>query len=435
MCGKTSEKIRRDEKMREDIKIKRAKKRIGKTNIASNGMKMIIIAYYGSDNMDVRFEDGTVIHNVSYENFKKGYVKNPNFIPKTDHTGKTNIAKNGMQMTVVAYRRYNDIDVQFKDGTIARHKSYGNFKRGYIAHPSVREKNPDVLSYIHRIGEKNVAKNGLEMEIIGYRNCHDIDIKFEDDVVVYHKTYYDFENGNVLHPSRPEKLGKTNIASNGIKMTIVAYRNCNDIDVQFEDGVIVQHKTYDSFKNGCIKHPTKGRHIGEKGVTRTGRKMTIIIYRNYEDMDIMFEDGTIVYNKSYKSFKKGQVKHPSEEESRIGEVRTAKNGMKMIIVDYRKSTDIDVEFEDGYLACNKTYSSFKDGNIRHPHTLANQRIGEVRKNSEGYLMKIKDYRFGTDVDIEFEDGTVLYHKNYYQFKQGAIRKPNNKIQGRNINGN
>ena len=35
-------------------------------------------------------------------------------------------------------------------------------------------------------------------------------------------------------------------------MTIIAYRNSNDIDIQFEDGTIVQHRDYRSFSEGCI---------------------------------------------------------------------------------------------------------------------------------------------------------------------------------------
>lgn len=33
-------------------------------------------------------------------------------------------------------------------------------------------------------------------------------------------------------------------------MTVIRYRGCHDIDVQFEDGTIVQHKRYSNFKKG-----------------------------------------------------------------------------------------------------------------------------------------------------------------------------------------
>lgn len=48
------------------------------------------------------------------------------------------------------------------------------------------------------------------------------------------------------------KISETAIANNGMLMTIVAYRNDEDIDVQFENGTIVENQRYDDFKNGNI---------------------------------------------------------------------------------------------------------------------------------------------------------------------------------------
>lgn len=40
-------------------------------------------------------------------------------------------------------------------------------------------------------------------------------------------------------------------------MTIIEYINNRDISIQFEDGVIVKHRSYSGFKNGTIKHPIR----------------------------------------------------------------------------------------------------------------------------------------------------------------------------------
>ena len=50
--------------------------------------------------------------------------------------------------------------------------------------------------------------------------------------------------------------------------------------------------------------------IGEINYNNKNQKMTIINYRKYDDIDIMFDDNTIV-NSCYKSFKKGQIKNPN----------------------------------------------------------------------------------------------------------------------------
>ena len=51
------------------------KNRIGEANIAKNGQKMMIIAYRGYNDADIKFEDGTVVCNKRYEDFKKGNIK------------------------------------------------------------------------------------------------------------------------------------------------------------------------------------------------------------------------------------------------------------------------------------------------------------------------------------------------------------------------
>ena len=40
-----------------------------------------------------------------------------------ERIGMTKIAKNGMQMTIIGYRSRKDIDVQFENGAIAKHKN------------------------------------------------------------------------------------------------------------------------------------------------------------------------------------------------------------------------------------------------------------------------------------------------------------------------
>lgn len=54
----------------------------------------------------------------------------------------------------------------------------------------------------------------------------------------------------------------------------------------------------------------KLNRVGEINYNKQGEKMTIIRYRISNDIDIQFEDGSIVYNKCYGHFKKGLIKHP-----------------------------------------------------------------------------------------------------------------------------
>lgn len=53
--------------------------------------------------------------------------------------------KNGMQCTIITYRNASNIDVQFEDGTIVKHKRIGNFRGGHIANPNIKI-NPNIIS-------------------------------------------------------------------------------------------------------------------------------------------------------------------------------------------------------------------------------------------------------------------------------------------------
>ena len=56
-----------------------------------------------------------------------------------------------------------------------------------------------------RYSAGSFARCGLEMEIIAHRNNTDIDIRFEDGVVVKHKSYGDYRNGYIRHPNLQPK--------------------------------------------------------------------------------------------------------------------------------------------------------------------------------------------------------------------------------------
>ena len=54
--------------------------------------------------------------------------------------------------------------------------------------------------------------------------------------------------------------------------------------------------------------------VGEIGYNNQGEKIIIIRYGGAKDIDVQFEDGIIVYNRSYSNFIKGKVKHPIRHE-------------------------------------------------------------------------------------------------------------------------
>lgn len=171
------------------------------------------------------------------------------------------------------------------------------------------------------------------------------------------------------------RIGETSIASNGQTMTITVYRTTDDIDVMFEDGTTVKHARYKEFKKGYIRNPNKSIHgtahskrLGETNLNTYGQKMTIIKYRNAKDIDIMFEDGTIVMHKQYSRFKYGRIENPNTVEiiNRTGETSIATNGQNMTITVYNNRRNITVKFDDGWVVESVSYFSFKKGKVSNP---------------------------------------------------------------------
>lgn len=52
-----------------------------------------------------------------------------------DRKGEVGYNNNGERMLIVRYGGRNDIDIQFDDGTIVEHRNYGNFLKGQIKNP------------------------------------------------------------------------------------------------------------------------------------------------------------------------------------------------------------------------------------------------------------------------------------------------------------
>ena len=230
---------------------------------------------------------------------------------KIDRVGETRMMNCGMDAIIIRYGNNKDIDVRFKDGTVAEHKVYGAFKRGEIANTNIKASAENCL------GETRMMNCGMEATIVRYRKYTDIDVCFEDGRVVKCKGYREFKKGNIAHPSTTAKarLGKTRMMNCGMEATIIRYNTSKDIDVRFEDGTIAKCKSYKSFKEGKIANQnikaSAENRLGETRMMKCGMKATIIRYGGATDIDVRFEDGTVVEHKAYGEFKNRHIAHRS----------------------------------------------------------------------------------------------------------------------------
>ena len=72
-------------------------------------------------------------------------------------------------------------------------------------------------------------------------------------------------NPNIAKPEKESKqaahghdknsyVGRTNMMNCGMTVTVIEDNGCNDITIQFEDGLIRYHKRRDKFREGKIAH-------------------------------------------------------------------------------------------------------------------------------------------------------------------------------------
>ena len=446
------------------------KDRLGESNIMKNGMRAVIVRYKSSAEIDVKFEDGVVVENKTYQSFQKGAIGHPNTLHKSkvkDRTGETKIMFNGMEATIVSYRDSHDIDVRFEDGSIRTGCAYKEFQTGHIAHPNATAES----KANNRLGEKKKMNCGLIATITKYDNYHDIEITFEDGVVVYPIDYGQFYGGTVAHPMYDgnmslqeagiafylSQLGFVKMPKGSLKeigfgnMELDLYnpevRVAVEVDGHFhkKEGAVqrdieknlkchnagitlyrIREKDLPALDDGFSSNYILEGEVLYNGLLDCGNIIKEILRFNNihtpvadfidfkRDLDLIqtfYFDNTLNYKSNDKIGEK--VFHKATNQF-------------MTIVDYKDYHHITVQFEDGAIACDKDYGAFKRGEIKHPKQTPSEkrrsRLGESKVMNCGSNATIISYRNAEDMDIEFEDGTIRRSITYYNFSKGNVKK-------------
>ena len=260
--------------------------RTGEENLSLQGNLMRIIRYGNSHDIDVLFVDtGYIARNKNYRDFTKGLIRD------TSIKGTKRIDTNAynkkfigrvyphklynMNMTIIDYDKNKGACIVFDDGFKMSNLSLAVLARGTI-------ERPDYIKIMNESGTYAYYKSSDIMNkvftsalygkyrIIRWGSATDIDIEFLSDSAIVNTNWFRIKNGTVTNPNNTEarkslsKEGEVNTNNKGYKMKIIAYRNCNDIDVEFEDGTKVFSATYYSFQHGRLRKPfNKNNYLGK----------------------------------------------------------------------------------------------------------------------------------------------------------------------------
>lgn len=172
---------------------------------------------------------------------------------------------------------------------------------------------------VNHIGEVWTDRNNEKVTIIDRKP--DSDDKLTNMYIVRWEngqelatTYHNITHG-LFSKRKATKIGLKSKTKDGKTIKIIGYRNSHDIDVQFEDGVIVENKCLSDFYNGYIRYPQKHKWIGKKSVNKDGRQMEIIDYINNKKVIVQFEDGE-QKKCGLQAFTDGTLVHPKDAEKR-----------------------------------------------------------------------------------------------------------------------
>ena len=193
------------------------KKYTGMTRTMTCGMKATIIKYRKATNIDVQFENEIIREHTNIYDFERGHISYAKQkLPTTNenkqkYLGMTHKMKCGMKATIIAYHTSKDIDIQFENGEIHKHKGLYAFQNGQIAPENYQQ-----LSINKRyLGKTKMMSCGLKATIIVCRNSQDIDVQFEDGTIREHiRTDY-FNTTHIAHP--------TNVLFNTYKLNKIAF--------------------------------------------------------------------------------------------------------------------------------------------------------------------------------------------------------------------
>lgn len=279
--------------------------------------------------------------------------------------------------------------------------------------------------------ETRMMHCGLMAEIIAYRSCNDMDVRFETGHIRYGVRYSDFKAEKLAEFSNEEKramrVGEIRTMHCGMDAEITEYPRSTNISVEFENSVKKTGVAYGSFKKGSV-NPRPRTRVGEKKMMNCGLMAEITAYRGNKDIDVRFEGRAIRVHMTYDAFKRGSIavneptkskRRIEDEQKYVGQKKTMKCGLEGEIVAFHGYANIEVKLSNNEI-CSTDLRSFNAGTV----TPTRVYLGEIRTMNCGQEARIVSFRTKDDIDIEFvETGFVRKKVTYSAFSAGQIKAP------------
>lgn len=181
-------------------------------------------------------------------------------LQREQRIGETRMMNNGMEAKIINYRSADSIDVEFPDGEVREGVRYDHFCSGHISHPTVNTIN--ILKKEEYLNKEFNSPVYGTIKVVRYESAFDMDIECSNGEKFYNANFDKLRN--LLKKTETERIqlmteriGESKVMNNGMLATIIEYKANSNIDVQFPDGAIAYNKSYRSFRDGIIAHPSQ----------------------------------------------------------------------------------------------------------------------------------------------------------------------------------
>lgn len=444
------------------------KKRDGKYHVGDiltnkYGLTAEIIAIYKPKKYDFCFTDGTIL-NISMSNFQNRKTISLSQKLKDNVSlliGETALSKNGVIGTIIGGTSHSNLTIQFEDGTIKTGCKYYKFKNGAYSNLQNHQIRTDKQKK-ERLGETKLSRSGMIGEIVDYTDYEHILIQLESGETI-HTNYLAFSRGQ-FGPVSPTIFPNTSMNEYTICFGLREYGfqkapmgSLKQYGLGQKELDIFHPKYKIAIEYDGARHQFNKEKDLEKDKLCKAAGITLIRIRESCDklnsgisLEICLNDSHHFSNALQACFdklcglvssltgenvtpislidKKDQILEEYskilEYQKKVGQVNYNKDGFKMTIIRYNGSRDMDVAFENGYIAYHRSSHDFFTGKI---HCKQNH-FGEESISRLGEKIKIVSNCYGNIVDVEFPNGYIAKNQYYSDFLLGHItNKPRKGI--------
>ncbi len=185
-----------------DSKEKRALSILEKHEIDEYNVPVTDISMYTISNrmkeLQAVYDHNLVV--VWYDDFLPHYeLESKKVSSKSLKVGETKTMNCGMAATVLSDNGYKSITIQFEDGTIVENCCRNKFREGKIRNPSLKKERPAPRKKESYVGKTAVMKCGLKATVIEDFGCNNLTVQFEDGLIKKNCRRDKFREGKIGH--------------------------------------------------------------------------------------------------------------------------------------------------------------------------------------------------------------------------------------------